>query len=191
MTKGWHLWILAVLLMLLALLGLRQFKFGADGTNQRANKLPGSADSSATSAGDVEDPSAMKPAKRPRKPPEDEGGNGFIRAKMKEIIIPIIDFEDTSLEEAVDFLRLRSRELDPDPDPNMRGLGFRIRKPQQENGEDGDARAGLGPTADPGVLRIKRLQLKNVSLWQALHRIADECGLKVEITEYAIELRPK
>ncbi len=43
----------------------------------------------------------------------------------------------------------------------------------------------LGGVADPGALRIKELQLKNVSLWDALHRVADECGLKVEIDDPA------
>ena len=35
-----------------------------------------------------------------------------ILRKLNEIIIPRIDFEDTSLEEAVEFLRVRATELD-------------------------------------------------------------------------------
>jgi hypothetical protein len=57
----------------------------------------------------------------------------------------------------------------------MPGVGpIVIRKPQ--------------PPADPGARRIQRLQMKNVSLWDALQRVARETGTKMEITDRAIEL---
>ncbi|WP_367873754.1 STN domain-containing protein [Luteolibacter sp. Populi] len=111
---------------------------------------------------------------------------------MEGIIIPIIDFEDTSVEEAIDFLRLRSFELDPDADPTRKGISFVVRKPRGEVAAlDEDAAGGLGVREVPGALRIKELRMRNVSLWDALHRVADETGLRVEISDRGILLRPK
>jgi general secretion pathway protein D len=39
-------------------------------------------------------------------------GVAYITEKLRRIVIPRIDFEDTSVEEAIDFLRLRAAELD-------------------------------------------------------------------------------
>lgn len=95
---------------------------------------------------------------------------------MREIIIPLIDFEDASLEEAVDFLRIRS--VDCDPDRDMPGVGpIVINKSAQQD--------------DAGTRRITRLQMKNVSLWDALQRVAGETRTKVVITDRAIELMPR
>ena len=48
-------------------------------------------------------------------------------AKLKQIVIPVIDFENTSLEEAIDFLRGRAIELDPEVNPSHRGVSIIIR----------------------------------------------------------------
>jgi general secretion pathway protein D len=52
--------------------------------------------------------------------PKESVGVAYITEKLKNIVIPRIDFEDTTVEEAIDFLRLRAaeegRELrDPSP----------------------------------------------------------------------------
>ncbi len=53
------------------------------------------------------------------------GINEPIARKLREIVFPNIDFEDTSLDEALEFLRLRSRELDNNEnDPAKKGLNF-------------------------------------------------------------------
>ena len=49
----------------------------------------------------------------------------------QSIVIPVVDFEDTSVEEAIDFLRQRSIELDTlELDPTRKGINFVIRKPR-------------------------------------------------------------
>lgn len=110
-----------------------------------------------------------------------EGGELIIREKLRRIIIPRIDFEDTTVEEAVDFLRLSAHELDEvEPDPAKKGVNFVIRKLR---GDDG------GP-ADPGSLRIDQLSLRNVPLAEALKYICDKTRLLYKVDEYSVTLVP-
>lgn len=52
-----------------------------------------------------------------------------VAEKLHRIIIPRLDFEETSLEEAIDFLRLRLSEVDyTESDPTKRGMSFVIRR---------------------------------------------------------------
>jgi general secretion pathway protein D len=123
------------------------------------------------------------------------GGATYILNKLKSINIPMIDFEDTSVEEAIDFLRLRSIELDTQElDPNKKGINFVIRKPRSggsgDVGLDADAAAGLGAAQDPGSLRIKELRLRNVPLAEALKYICEQTKLRYKVDEFAVTLVP-
>jgi general secretion pathway protein D len=123
------------------------------------------------------------------------GGATYILNKLKTITIPVIDFEDTSVEEAIDFLRLRSIELDVgELDPNKKGINFVIRKPRGggggDAGLDADAAAGLGAAPDPGSLRIKELRLRNVPLAEALKYITEQTRLRYKVDEFAVTLVP-
>jgi general secretion pathway protein D len=123
------------------------------------------------------------------------GGATYILNKLKSIIIPVIDFEDTSVEEAIDFLRLRSIELDTgELDPNRKGINFVIRKPRTggsgDAGLDADAGGGLGAAQDPGALRIKELRLRNVPLAEALKYICEQTKLRFKVDEFAVTLVP-
>ena len=124
-------------------------------------------------------------------------GIQYIQEKLRTIVIPIIDFEDTSVEEAVDFLRLRSRELDVrETDPTKKGINFVIRKPRSgggpaDAGVPADAGASLGGAAsDPGAIRIKELRLRNVPLNEALKYICDLTKLRPKVDEFAVTLVP-
>ncbi|WP_035603284.1 hypothetical protein [Haloferula sp. BvORR071] len=109
------------------------------------------------------------------------GGTSYLLEKTRNTIIPVIDFEDTSVEEAIDFLRLRSRELDTrETDPTRKGINFVIRKP----------RAGLDAASDPGALRIKELRLRNVPMAEALKYICEATRLRYKVDEYAVTLVP-
>ena len=123
------------------------------------------------------------------------GGATYILNKLKTIQIPVIDFEDTSVEEAIDFLRLRSIELDTgELDPNKKGINFVIRKPRSggsgDAGLDADAAGGLGAAQDPGSLRIKELRLRNVPLAEALKYICEQTKLRYKVDEFAVTLVP-
>lgn len=122
----------------------------------------------------------------------------YITEKLRRIIIPRIDFEDNTVEEAIDFLRLRSAELDTlELDPARKGVNFVVRRPQQAAAganEGLDAAAGEGglPAAsDPGALRITNLRLKNVPLSQALKYICEQAKLRYKVDDFAVTLVPQ
>lgn len=125
-------------------------------------------------------------------------GVAYITEKLRRIIIPSINFEDTTVEDAIEFLRMRAAELDTlELDPNKKGVNFVVRKPQAGGaaGADdalGDALGGLGlGDADPGSLRIQELRLRNVPLEVALKYICDATKLRYKIDNYAVTLVPQ
>lgn len=131
---------------------------------------------------------------------QDTDGVAYITEKLRRIVIPRIDFEDTTVEEAIDFLRLRSVELDTlELDPDKKGVNFVIRRPRSNalgGGDAGglDAAAGDGGLlggGDPGSLRIDELRLRNVPLAVALKYIGDKTKLRYKVDDYAVTLVPQ
>ncbi len=127
-------------------------------------------------------------------------GIAYITEKLRNIVIPSINFEDTTVEEAIDFLRLRSRELDTmELDPAKKGVNFVIRRPRPtvagggaDAGLDADGGDGL-PTlgADPSALRINELRVTNVPLGVALKYICDATRLRYKVDDYSVTLVPQ
>lgn len=140
-----------------------------------------------------------------------DGGSGiaYINEKLRRIIIPRIDFEDTTVEEAIDFLRLRSAELDTlELDPTRKGVNFVVRRPRTapvtaapEAGLDagavgaaGDATAvapAIPTSSDPGSLRVRELRIRNVPLAVALKYICDQTKLRFKVDDFAVTLVPQ
>lgn len=107
-------------------------------------------------------------------------GASYLSEKLRRIVIPQINFEDTTVEEAIDFLRLRASELDStEMDPTRRGMNFVIRRPK------------AGGAAAPDSLRIDELRLRNVPLGVALKYICDKTKLRFKVDEFAITLVPQ
>jgi len=124
-------------------------------------------------------------------------GVAYITNKLRNILIPSVNFEDTSVEEAIDFLRLRSAELDnQELDPARKGVNFVVRRPNTAALGGGDAgldAAGGGlptATADPGSLRIDTLRLRNVPLAQVLKYICEKTQLRYKVDDFALTLVP-
>jgi general secretion pathway protein D len=128
-------------------------------------------------------------------------GVAYINEKLRRIVIPNIAFDDITVEEAVDFLRLRAAELDQlETDPNRKGVNFLIRKPNTSGGGDSALEAaaegaaaegtGLGASSSPGALRIKSLRLTNIPLGQALKYICDATKLRYKVDDFAVTLVP-
>jgi general secretion pathway protein D len=122
-------------------------------------------------------------------------GSENIDYKLKHIIIPVVDFDDTTVEEAIDFLRQRARELDTfELDPNKKGINFVIRKPRLSGAAGIDAEldveGGLGAIQDPGTARVKELKLRNVPLANVLQYICEQARLRYKIDEFAVTLLP-
>jgi hypothetical protein len=123
-------------------------------------------------------------AKRELQPQPDVAVSGvaYITEKLRRIIIPRIDFQDTTVEEAIDFLRLRCAELDTlELDPAKKGMNFVVRRPRNASGDPGD----------PGALRIKELRLSNVPLSVALKYICDQTHLRYKQDDFAVTLVPQ
>jgi hypothetical protein len=117
---------------------------------------------------------------------EGSSGTASLIDKLKTIIIPVIDFENTSVEEAMDFLRVRASEMDTaELDPAKKGLNFVIRRPRS-----GSPEPGLGAYADPGALRIDRLELRNAPLSVALRYICEKTKLRYKVDDHAITIVP-
>jgi general secretion pathway protein D len=132
-------------------------------------------------------------------------GMQYINEKLRRIVIPRIDFEDTTVEEAVNFLRQRAFELDTtELDPSKKGVNFVVRRPRAASlgaaapsSDSLDAAAAGGgdalpaAAADPSQLRIKELRIKNVPLEVALKYICDQTKLKVKVDNFAVTLVPQ
>ncbi len=114
----------------------------------------------------------------------------YLRNKLDNIVIPIVDFENTSVEEAIDFLRIRARELDlTETDPTRKGINFIIRKPKGGSATDaGDGDDLLG--SDIGSARIPSLKLRNVPLGVALQYICDLTRLRYKVDDHSVSLLP-
>ncbi len=132
-------------------------------------------------------------------------GVAYITEKLRTIIIPRVDFEDTTVEEAIDFLRLRATELDVgEPDPAKKGVNFVIRRPRAGAGGAAPLAADAGvdpaaggdaglaaPTTDPGSLRVKELRIRNVPLAVALKYICEQTKLRYKVDDFAVTLVPQ
>lgn len=116
----------------------------------------------------------------------------YITNKLRTIVIPMIDFEDVSVEEALDFLRLRAVQLDTaELDPAKKGVNFVIQRPAASPAPA----AGTPPVdklpdavADPGSIRITELRLRNVPLAVALKYICDSARLRFKVDDFAVTL---
>ncbi|WP_395752373.1 M56 family metallopeptidase [Prosthecobacter sp.] len=92
-----------------------------------------------------------------------------LEAKAAAIIIPQVHFQNATGAEAVEFLRLRSRELDPD----KKGLNILFRA------EDMPANASIS------------LDLRDVPVSEALRYTADLLGLSLTVEPYAFILKAR
>jgi general secretion pathway protein D len=133
------------------------------------------------------------------------GGTGtgvaYITEKLRRIIIPKIDFDDSTVEEAIDFLRLRAAELDTlELDPAKKGVNFVVRRPRSTPVPGTDAgteplvpggAALPAPVTDPGTLRVKELRIRNVPLAVALKYICDQTKLRYKVDDFAVTLVPQ
>lgn len=128
--------------------------------------------------------------------------------KLKSIIIPVVDFEDTTVEEAIEFLRNRSQQLDNNPGANgERGINFVISDSQaggspaptetsldlsfDEGTEGADAGTPApAPAPELKTKRIKQLKLRNVPMIEVLKFICQNAGLRYKVEDYAVAILP-
>ncbi len=120
-----------------------------------------------------------------------------ITAKLNRIVIPKIELNDTTIREAVEFLKQRSRDLDnTTDDPKMkRGVNIVLKLPIAPAAEapvDPNAVSGTEPTATPQITGDSKitLSLSNVPLIEALRYLTELAGLKYKIEPFAVSIVP-
>lgn len=103
-----------------------------------------------------------------------------ILKKIDSIKIPVVSVKDTTIEEVIDFIRVRSKELDTEEkDPNKKGLNFVIRIAR---GPDGKTK---WPTAK------LTFELKDVPIRKVLDEVAQQTGSRFKVDDFAITFAPK
>jgi general secretion pathway protein D len=126
-------------------------------------------------------------------------GTEATMAKLNRIIIPKIDLRDTTVREAVEFLKQRSRELDTSvEDPQeKRGVNIFLKLPSPGAVPAPDMTAvppveGAAPLPPVGGTADTRitLSLTNVPLIEALRYLTELAGLKYKIEPYAVSIVP-
>ena len=92
--------------------------------------------------------------------------------KMARIIFPTVQFAGASVEEAVEFLRIKSRDYDPEPDPTKKGVNLIIK-----------------PGTAPSTAQIS-LDLKDVPMIEALKYITELGQMKFKVEPFAVVVVP-
>ena len=121
-------------------------------------------------------------------------GQQQILDKLRSIIIPIVDFQDTPLDEAMDYLRQKSIELDPSTNAEQKGINFVVQTSTVSPTGDGlDANLGADDLllgGDVGGKTIESLRLRNVPLATVLQFVCDATSLRYRVDEFAVTLLP-
>lgn len=103
-----------------------------------------------------------------------------VRDKIEQIIIPRVSLDQSSLEEALDFLRARAVENDTlESDPAKKGVNFTV---------------NLGAPGSPEATEIQAarfdLQLANVPLSQVLKYLTDITKTKFTTDDFSVVISP-
>ena len=113
--------------------------------------------------------------------------------KLQNINLPVVDFSDVTVDQAIDILRQRARELDTlELDPSKKGINFVVRTPTVVGAAADDAKASEfgGGGSTPGSKVIDSLQLRNVPLEVVIKQICDKTKLRYKVEDYAVVLLP-
>lgn len=112
----------------------------------------------------------------------DGGAGEWIIARLDRIVIPKVECEKATVEEVIDFARIRSIELDPESSKGPTGVSFIISQPKRREGAPAPA---LAEDNDPGQRLITYVS-KNVILTQLLTEIGRQAHLDVHVTDVGI-----
>lgn len=105
-----------------------------------------------------------------------DGGSTRIERKMREIIIPSLEFNGAALGDIVEFLSQKSQELDvSETDPRKRGINIVINS------------SGMGEGANPAQLPLS-VKLSNVPVGVALKYVAQQVGMDYRIDNVAVSV---
>ncbi len=132
-------------------------------------------------------------------------GNEQIIAKLNRIIIPKIDLRDTTVREAVEFLKQQSKQLDNSTEDNKlkRGVNIVLKLGEPTAAPEGTAAVAPAPATPPDPTAPAApiqtsgnadtsitLALTNVPLMEALRYLTELAHLKYKIEPYAVSIVP-
>jgi len=97
----------------------------------------------------------------------------YYTEKMQKIIFPVVQFQGASIDEAIEFIRIKSRDYDTfETDPTKRGVNLILK---------------AGTTASTAQIS---LDVKDVPMVEALRYITELAGMKYKIEPYAVVVVP-
>lgn len=106
-------------------------------------------------------------------PQMDSRGSQAINNKLDTIIIPRIDFTDSSIKEALDFIKKRASDLD-EGDTDNKGINIVLKLPPDS----------------PDAAYPITLSLSDVPLREALRYVTEAANLKIKIETHAVVVVP-
>ena len=106
-------------------------------------------------------------------PQMDSRGSQAINNKLDTIIIPRIDFTDSSIKEALDFIKKRASDLDTG-DSDNKGINIVLKL----------------PPSSPDASYPITLSLSDVPLREALRYVTEAANLKIKIETHAVVVVP-
>lgn len=99
--------------------------------------------------------------------------SGYLSAKMEGIVFPQVEFSGATIEEAVEFLRVKSRDLDvTETDPARKGVNIILK---------------AGDSASAASIS---LSLKDVPMLEALRYVTELAGMKFKVEPFAVLIVP-
>ena len=120
---------------------------------------------------------------------DERRGTELMLARLNRIIIPRVEFGDTPIKEAIDFLRRQSRTQDT-PDQGE-GINIFLDVPPANAAPTVPTVEGEEPVAPARTISDRiTLKLSNVPLYEALRYVALQAGLKVKVEPFAVSVVP-
>jgi len=107
-------------------------------------------------------------------------GRDFIENKLKNTIIPVVDLDDTSIQEIYNLLEVWSRQYDPSIGPEeSKGINFTVNL--------GDAQSEQG-----ALLRERSISLRltQIPMYALIEHVCQQLGLGWNIREHTVNLFP-
>ena len=108
-------------------------------------------------------------------------GDGIV-ARLNRIVFPVIDWDDITLSEAVDYMAIRNIELDPERDPSKKGVSIIIKSHELKGGNNAP---GNKAAVELGLTTIT-YSAKSVPFTTLLAEIARRANLDVYVTGVGI-----
>lgn len=107
------------------------------------------------------------------------GGKVMLEKKLRDIVIPSLEFNNARLADVIEFLVQKSQELDTlEPDPLKKGVNIIVDSSGSLNGED----------LSQSVVSIR---LSRVPLGVALKYVAQKVGMKYRVDQFAVTVIPE